>query len=69
MNNLPVYSDIRNGNTKVVTVVRKYTGDVHALGKELQRLCNSDVTLYHGRLEVKGIHVKEIKEWLAGLDF
>ena len=36
MGNFPIYTDVRNGGSKVVTVLRKYTGDVDALKAELQ---------------------------------
>ena len=67
--NLPVYSEIRNGGTRKVTIVRKYSGDVDALSEALRELCNSKVTPYHGRLEVKGRHNTIIGEWLTGLGF
>ena len=68
--NLPVYTDIRNGRTKLVTIVRKYRGDVEALADELQTVCGgSKVTPYHGRLEVHGRHTAAITSWLKGLGF
>lgn len=68
--NLPIYTDIRNGGTRIVTILRKYTGDTDALRDEVQRQCDgAKVTLYHGRMEVKGRHRKRISEWLTGLGF
>ena len=67
--NLPVYSDTRSGGSKVVTVVRKYQGDVHALSSMVSRLCKSDVMQFHGRIEVKGKHTNTIKTWLLELGF
>ena len=43
MGNLPIYSDTRSGGSKVVTVLRKYQGDVDALSHAVSRLCESDV--------------------------
>ena len=69
MGNLPVYSDTRSGGSKVVTVLRKYQGDVNALSTSISQLCKSDVQQFHGRIEVKGQHRETLKEWLAGLGF
>ena len=69
MGNLPVYSDTRSGGSKVVTVLRKYQGDVDALSKSVAQLCKSDVQQFHGRIEVKGKHSATLKTWLAGLGF
>ena len=69
MGNLPIYSDFRNGRTRQVTIVRKFTGDVDALAGELERVCEQPVTRYHGRLEVKGLHVDRLTHWMTGLGF
>ena len=69
MGNLPVYTDIRTGGSKRVTIIRKIAGDAIALGQELERLCESPVTMFHGRVEVKGRHQKKVSEWLASLGF
>ena len=69
MGNLPVYTDVRTGGSRKVTIVRKFAGNAGTLGKELERLCASPVTLFHGRVEVKGIHDKTIREWLLSLGF
>jgi large subunit ribosomal protein L49 len=69
MGNLPVYTDIRKGNTLKVTIVRKVAGDAIALGRELERLCKKPVKLYHGRVEVKGFHKSKVEEYLSSLGF
>ena len=70
MGNLPVYSDRRSqGGSKIVTVVRKYGGDVDALSYAVTRLCESDVQQFHGRIEVKGKHVPKLKKWFGELGF
>jgi len=69
MGNLPVYTDIRTGGSRKVTIVRKFAGDAANLGRKLESLCQSPVTLYHGRVEVKGLHQKKVTEWLASLGF
>ena len=68
VNGLPVYHDFRQG-TRQVTIVRKFAGDVQALGRALETLCASRVTLYHGRIEVKGLHRSRIKWWIESLGF
>ena len=69
MGNLPVYSDTRSGGSKVVTVLRKYGGDVEALSRTVAKLCKSEVQQFHGRIEVKGKHTRTLKAWLADLGF
>jgi hypothetical protein len=72
---LPVYTKISNGHMKHTTVLRKYTGDVQALRVALRQMLHEktgrelDVTMYNGRMEVHGHHVKLIKSWLRQLGF
>ena len=68
---LPVYSDLRHGFTKRVTVLRKYTGDTGELTAELKRLLGEEtqVTHFAGRMEVTGHHVAKLKRWLRRLGF
>lgn len=69
MGNLPVYSDTRSGGSKVVTILRKFQGDVDSLSRSVSRLCKNDVQQFHGRIEVKGKHAGTLKKWLADLGF
>lgn len=69
MGNLPIYTDYRNGRTRKVTILRKFAGDVAVLGRALERVCESPVTLYHGRIEVKGLHQQKVAGWLTSLGF
>jgi large subunit ribosomal protein L49 len=69
MGNFPIYTDIRNGGSKVVTILRRYTGDVLALASELEAVTGKEVTAYHGRLEMRGRHAPVIAEWLGKLGF
>ena len=67
---LPVYTDIKNGGTRVITIVRRYTGDAHALAAELGRVLGGrHVAVCTGRLEIEGNHTAQVKTWLAGLGF
>ena len=69
MGNLPVYHDARIGGSKKVTILRKYAGDVASLGRAVEAVCASPVTMFHGRIEVKGHHGERVKTWLASLGF
>ena len=68
---IPVYSDYRNGRSRVVTIVRKISGDAGALRTELGKVLGGSarVDVQVGRVELDGNRVKEIKAWLAGLGF
>ncbi len=67
---LPVYSDVRHGGTKAYTVVRRYSGDVDVLAREISAvLGGARVDKRLGRLDVTGSHVHQVKAWLAGLGF
>merc|ERR1712028_277150 len=67
---LPVYSDIKNGRTKFVTVVRRIRGDVEAMEAELAKVCNgAPIHRRNGSLEIKGDHRVEVRKWLAELGF
>merc|ERR1719476_125275 len=49
---LPVYRDYRNGNTRIVTILRKYEGDYEILADEMKKVCGeSDTRIYQGRIE------------------
>jgi large subunit ribosomal protein L49 len=66
---LPVYSDIRNGRTRYLTIVRKFSGDVKELKEELERLLGLPVTEKVGKLVIPGKHVATVKNWLKQLGF
>lgn len=52
-----MYTDIRAGGTRQLTVVRKVLGDVEAFKLELQKVVsNAPITEKMGRFEVNGIH-------------
>lgn len=65
---LPVYTDYKNGRTKVITILRKCGGDVQLLRDEMQKVCdNRTVRICTGRLEVDGNFALRVKHWLIGL--
>ncbi|GAA5964804.1 hypothetical protein JCM3765_002562 [Sporobolomyces pararoseus] len=70
---LPVYSDVRNGGTRVLTIIRKVHGDVSELHKDLSEFLQSSTTSFvkpqSQQVVVKGDWVREVKEWLAHRGF
>lgn len=68
--NLPVYHDYRNGRTRNLTIVRKYTGDAEALARELARVCEQPkVEVLTGRIEIKGLHKEKVLAYFESLGF
>lgn len=69
---LPVYSDYKNGQTRVLTVVRRVQGDANALMKDLnadfpEAAININAKTQH--VVIKGHFVNEVKEWLISKGF
>ena len=68
--NLPVFTDLRSGGTRELTVVRKIYGDVDKLKNELAKVCsNSKIEEKVGRLEISGKHTQKVKLWLTRVGF
>ena len=68
--NLPVYHDYRNGRTRSLTIVRKYSGDAEALARELARVCEQPkVQVLTGRIEIKGLHREKVLAYFESLGF
>ena len=68
MGNLPVYHDFRGGSRET-TIVHKIAGDMKPLAVALEDVCRSPAMLYHGRVEVKGKHLKRVRGFLESLGF
>ncbi|GAA5991617.1 hypothetical protein JCM10908_005791 [Rhodotorula pacifica] len=69
---LPVYSDVRNGGSRVYTIVRKTRGDLNALQRDLASYLTdvpSHVKPSAGQVILRGDWVRETKEWLAAKGF
>jgi hypothetical protein len=65
---LPVYTDIKGGQTKIITMLCKCSGDIQTLKDEMQKVCdNKEITVRAGKLLVTGNYQKRIKVWLTGL--
>eukprot|EP00794_Sanderia_malayensis_P019993 gene19993-21953_t len=72
-NNLPVYTDYKTGRTRIITQVRKVSGDLKALEDCLRLKLGDDVSYQINELtssvKIKGHHKKEITKWLLELGF
>ncbi|KAI9480882.1 MAG: mitochondrial large subunit ribosomal protein-domain-containing protein [Benjaminiella poitrasii] len=69
---LPVYSDYKNGGTRLLTVIRKVQGDSTALMKDISTDFPEAVVRINPRTQhviIKGHHVNEVKEWLIHKGF
>ncbi|PHJ23527.1 mitochondrial large subunit ribosomal [Cystoisospora suis] len=67
--NLPVYARVRKHGTAVTTIIRHAFGDITAMKKDLMAICEAPVRERCGTLEVKGLHVLKVKQWLRSLGF
>lgn len=69
---LPVYSEYKNGGTRLLTIVRRIEGDSNALIKDLNTDFPEAVVSLNQKTQhvvIKGHHVNEIKEWLISKGF
>jgi hypothetical protein len=66
---LPVYTDVKHGKTKVITMIRRISGDVEELRQDMARVCGKEVRVAPGQLIVDGNYVLRLKYWLTGLGF
>jgi large subunit ribosomal protein L49 len=72
---LPVYSEIKNGGTQQLTIIRRIQGDAEALKIEMAALFpdapknHIKVNPTNNHIIVKGLYVNELKQWLANKGF
>lgn len=68
---IPVYTDIKGGKTKKVTVIRKIHGDCEALKAEIEKLVDNGekVEIKSGKIVVHGNYLLRIKLYLTRLGF
>ncbi|CEP10501.1 hypothetical protein [Parasitella parasitica] len=69
---LPVYSEYKNGGTRLLTIVRRIKGDANALIKDINADFPEAVVSLNAKTQqvvIKGHHVNEIKEWLINKGF
>ncbi|CAM9130421.1 unnamed protein product [Discosporangium mesarthrocarpum] len=69
-NLFPVYRATKNGGTRTKTVVRRASGDIEVLIKELSKVCGGkEIEIRGGTLQINGDHHEDVRRWLAGLGF
>ena len=67
---VPVYTDYKNGRSRKLTVIRHVSGNVDALVEELRRVTGgAEVIARLGRVEIEGDRAKEVKTWLMAIGF
>lgn len=66
---VPVYTDIKGGGTKVITILRKCSGDINALREDMEKVVMGEVEVRPGKLIARGNHSALLKRWLMGLGF
>ncbi|GAA5937740.1 hypothetical protein JCM3775_002117 [Rhodotorula graminis] len=68
---LPVYTDYKNGGSRVLTIVRKAQGNVEALRSDLAEYLTAPSLTKpaQGQVVFVGDWVRETKEWLAARGF
>ncbi|ORX54912.1 hypothetical protein DM01DRAFT_1406984 [Hesseltinella vesiculosa] len=72
---LPVYSDIKNGGTQHLTIIRRIEGDVEALRSEVAALFPDApknfvrINPTNNQIVIKGNCVNDIKHWLVTKGF
>lgn len=67
---LPVYTDfVGGGKTKIVTLVRKCSGDIEALKDEIEKVCGTAVIVKPGKLLISGNYHLRLKKYFTGLGF
>ena len=69
-NNLPVYTEYKQGGNLQKTIIRNIVGDVSVFKSELSKvLSNTPITEKMGRVEINGLHTNKVKLWLTRLGF
>lgn len=67
---LPVYSEVKNDGQRVSTQVRKISGDIEVLSRELSSFFpQAQVFSKQRQVVLRGNYVKEVKEWLCAKGF
>ncbi|KAF2459379.1 mitochondrial large subunit ribosomal protein-domain-containing protein [Lineolata rhizophorae] len=72
--NLPVYRDWKRGGNLHLTIVRKITGDPHALRNDLRQYIGLEdedawVNSITKQVILSGFHVEQVHEFLKGKNF
>ncbi len=67
--NLPVFTDFKNGRTKVITIVQKISGNVDELRADMEKVVGKPVEIKSGKLIVHGNFHLRLKKYLLALGF
>ncbi|KAJ3177523.1 hypothetical protein HK101_010221 [Irineochytrium annulatum] len=65
---LPVYTDFKNGRTRVVTIIRKIRGDVRALAKALEAITvpeNITIKPLNNHIHLKGNYIASLRDYFT----
>jgi translation initiation factor 1 (eIF-1/SUI1) len=65
----PVYTDYKNGRTRIMTVVSKISGDIEALRADMEKVVGNEVQIKSGKLIVQGHFRMRLKKYLLALGF
>lgn len=68
-NNFPVYTDYKNGRTRIMTIVSKISGDIEALRADMEKVVGNEVQIKSGKLIVQGHYRMRLKKYLLALGF
>ncbi|KAJ1887051.1 mitochondrial 54S ribosomal protein img2 [Coemansia sp. RSA 2337] len=69
---LPVYTDVKNGKTRKLTIVRRIEGDLEALRSDMSKaLSDSTIQIKKAsqQLVIKGERSDEVRAWLTRSGF
>jgi large subunit ribosomal protein L49 len=66
---LPVYTEIKGGSTKKLTIIRKIRGDVEDLAAEVEKVVGRPVLIRPGKIVIDGNYHRRLKVWLTALGF
>ncbi|KAK9768678.1 54S ribosomal protein IMG2, mitochondrial [Basidiobolus ranarum] len=69
---LPVYSDIKNGGTRFLTLIRRAEGDLDKLRQDLIQVAPAESISINRRtshIVFKGNYVREVRKWLTEKGF
>ena len=66
---LPVYTDYKGGRTKVITIVRKISGNAEELKSEIEKVVGRKAEIRPGKIIIDGNYCMRLKKYLIGLGF
>ncbi|PIA16568.1 hypothetical protein COEREDRAFT_81224 [Coemansia reversa NRRL 1564] len=69
---LPVYTEVRNGRTRKLTILRRIDGDLDALRTEISKALDEESVMVKAisrQLVIKGDRSTELRKWLTEKGF